>query len=180
IGGGSTEVVLGSAELGADGIPVTRIKMAHSFDIGSRRVRDLFLRSDPPTLKEIEEADAWIVSEMQPYFRQFPKKPEKIIAVAGTATSLVSIDRAMDIYDSERVHGAELRAETVSQIAQSLAAMPLTKRRKVCGLEPERADVIVAGVIILQVVLRLAGLSACTVSESDILQGILLDASRDL
>ncbi|MEG1398036.1 MAG: Ppx/GppA family phosphatase [Raoultibacter sp.] len=173
IGGGSTEIIAGIA--GRDPLFI------HSFDIGCRRVTERFLPSDPPTTQELHLARAWIVDEMRAVFQQIRAldfSPTRLVAVAGTATSVVAIDLSLAPYESARVHKAFISRTTLDRITQRLASLPLAQRREVIGLDPKRAPVIVAGMLILQVVLDYAGQEGFTVSESDILQGIILDAAQ--
>ncbi len=171
IGGGSTEIVLG-----VGGQPP---KLAHSFNIGCRRVTERFLASDPPAAAECEQARQWVRQQFAPFFAQAKQQGiaiDRIVAVAGTATSVVSIDKHMAVYDSAEVHGTVVSAATLQGIHDRLRALPLEERKQVVGLEPKRAGVIVAGMGILQEVLSAAGCESFTVSESDILQGIILGA----
>lgn len=179
IGGGSTEVVLGSAVEGEGFVDVT-LMASHSFDIGCRRMTDAFIRSDPPTSEEMEKLRTEVLSQMRPYFGSFKQMPQMMIAVAGTATTVVSVSKRMESYDSDEVHGTVVTRETLRGISEDLATQDLASRKKVIGLEPDRAGVIVAGMVTLECVLELSGLDSFTVSESDILQGILLDAARSL
>ena len=173
IGGGSTEVVAGRA--GADPLA------SHSFDIGCRRVTERFFHSDPPTADQMAAARQWIREEMTAYFGDLAARGfaiERLVAVAGTATSVVSIREEMTVYDSARVHKAVVTAEQLRAITDRLAALPVVERERTVGLDPKRAGVIVAGFIILEEVLRLADATEYTVSESDILNGMILEAAR--
>lgn len=173
IGGGSTEVIVGVA--GADPL------LAHSFNVGCRRVTERFLHADPPDAAELAEARAWIRSEMAWLFEDARTKGlelGRIVAVAGTATSVVSMREKMVEYDSSRVHGAMVTLGELAEITDMLCAVSLAEREQVVGLDPKRAPVIVAGMLILQELLDLAGADGFTASESDILQGIVLDAAR--
>lgn len=173
IGGGSTELIAGRA--GAD--PVA----AHSFDIGCRRVTERFLRNDPPAADEMAAARAWMGEAMAPYFEHLAAAGfaiDRVVAVAGTATSVVSVREAMTTYDSERVHKARVSADELVAIEERLAAEPLAVRKTCVGLDPKRAGVIVAGLVILEEVLDLAGADGYTASESDILKGMILEAAR--
>jgi len=98
--------------------------------------------------------------------------------VAGTATSLVAIRERMAVYDAERVHGQFVSVAGVREILEMLAVLPERERRQMVGLEPERASVSVGGLIILDELLQTLGMQGFTVSETDILQGILLDSWR--
>ncbi|WP_165055473.1 MULTISPECIES: Ppx/GppA phosphatase family protein [unclassified Adlercreutzia] len=172
VGGGSTELIVGLA----GGVP----QKAHSFDIGCRRVTERFLASDPPAALELSAARAWCAEQFAAYFEELPEgaRPDRMVAVAGTATTAVSIREGMETYDSDRVHGARVSLEELEGITRRLAALPLEERAQVVGLDPGRAPVITAGLLILEEVMRAAGVGAFTASESDILQGMLLRAAQ--
>lgn len=172
VGGGSTEVIFGSAKEG--------VVFSHSFDIGCRRITEMFLASDPPRTEELTRAKKFITAELHSVlgieFERF--QTDRVVAVAGTATSVVSVDEAMEVYDSSRVHKTLVSRETLSRVATMLAALPEEERKCVVGLEPKRAGVIVAGMLILECVLEVLGQDSFTVSESDILQGIITALDR--
>lgn len=175
-GGGSTELVLGDAKTGED----ARISAARSIDVGSRRMTEMFLASDPPSRVQLEEARSWAVSEFRGFFDGLRERPRLMMGLAGTATSLVAIKLGLQRYDSAAVHGQVLTGAEVTDLLEHLAGLPLEKRREVAGLHPERAGVIVAGTLIFETVLAMAGLDSMVVSEHDILYGILIDTYRDL
>ena len=175
IGGGSTEVIAGPA----GGTPV----FARSFDIGCRRMTEKLLASDPPTDAQLALAHAWVRDEMAPYFdrlRAAGFAGRRVVMVAGTATTVVGIRERMDVYDSERVHKAVVTREEYDEVYEALRRLPLAEREQVVGLDPGRAPVIVAGLVILRTVLELAGADSYTTSETDILHGMVLDAASDL
>lgn len=174
VGGGSTEVVMGMG--GVE--PVC----AHSFNVGCRRVTEKFLASDPPAPEELARARAWIHEKMASWFAEQPREAadlERVVAVAGTATTVVSIRNRMETYDSSRVHKARVSRQELLEVYERLAALPLSARKKVVGLDPKRAPVMVAGLLILLEVLDFAGIDAFTVSETDILHGITLAVSHE-
>ena len=174
VGGGSTEVVMGMG--GAEPL------CAHSFNVGCRRVTEKFLASDPPVPEELAQAQAWIREQMASWFADQAKEAaslERAIAVAGTATTVVSIRERMETYDSSRVHKARVSRQELLEVYERLAALPLSERKQVVGLDPKRAPVMVAGLLILLEVLDFAGIDAFTVSETDILHGITLAVSHE-
>jgi exopolyphosphatase/guanosine-5'-triphosphate,3'-diphosphate pyrophosphatase len=171
VGGGSTELVLGSRDEGGR----TTIESSRSVDVGSRRVTERFLHSDPPTRVELDAACEHVTTELRPYFDSLKIKPRDMIAVAGAATSLVAIELALEPYDPARVHGYRLGGHTIADVREELAALTLERRRQVAGLEPDRAGVIVAGALIVETATALAGLDSTLVSEQDILYGMVLD-----
>jgi exopolyphosphatase/guanosine-5'-triphosphate,3'-diphosphate pyrophosphatase len=155
VGGGSTELI-------SDG---TRT----SLDLGSVRLTERFLHSDPPTLEELEAA-AGAVRDALPDL-----EPPQAIGVAGTITTLAALE--LGEYDPERVHGYRISRDAVDAQLKRLASLPLAERRELPGLEPERAPVIVAGVVIVREVLDRYGLDSLEASERDILHGAALDAA---
>ncbi len=173
IGGGSTEVVFGQG--GAEP------SWSHSFDIGCRRVTEKFIHSDPPCAADLDAARAWIRAGFTDVLSGAPGvggKVGRMVAVAGTATTVVAVRDALAVYDSSRVHKQRVTREDLDGVFAMLAAMDVEARGRVAGMDPGRAPVIVAGLVIMQTLMDVMGTDAFTVSESDILQGIILDASR--
>ncbi len=175
IGGGSTELVLGSRAAGG-GPGEARIAAARSVDVGSRRLTERFLVHDPPLATELEEGARWARGELAAFFGDLPEPPRLSIALAGTATTLSAIRQGLACYDPARVHGSVLGVDEIRGMLERLVSLSLERRAaEVAGLDPGRAPVIVAGTIILLAVLDLAGLDSTLVSEHDILYGIALD-----
>lgn len=173
VGGGSTEVVAGRA-----GCAPAR---AHSFNVGCRRMTERFLAGDPPAADELEAGRAWVRWELSPYFERLRADGlswGRVVAVAGTATTAVSVREGMEDYDSSRVHGYTMEAAVLAEELSRLASLPLARRRDVVGLDPRRAPVIVAGMAILAEVLDLARVGSYTASETDILHGAIMAAAR--
>ena len=176
IGGGSTELVFGRADA-EPGQLVPQVSMADgfSFDIGCRRMTERFFVSDPPAPQEIQAAKAWAHEVLQPFF-QNGHRCERVVAVAGTATSIVAVRDKLVPYDSSRVHDAVVTREEFEDVSQLLFGLPLEERMKLPGIQPKRAGVLPAGMVILGTVMDLAGVDEFTACESDILVGIVLDA----
>lgn len=169
IGGGSTELVIGRAG--------EEPAMMHSFDIGCRRVTERFFCADPPSAREKGQADDWMRAQFAPFFAEADKRGmaiDRFVAVAGTATTVVSVDQAMAVYESDRVHKQVVTRAQLQAVSERLAAVPCADRASIVGLDPGRAPVIVAGMLILQAVMDLAKTDAYTASESDILQSLIL------
>jgi exopolyphosphatase / guanosine-5'-triphosphate,3'-diphosphate pyrophosphatase len=159
IGGGSTELV-------------TRDDVHASLDVGSMRLTERFLASDPPTDAELAAAAGHIRAALPPRRRY-----DGAIGVAGTITQLAALDLGLDEYDSDRVHGHGIPAASASELLDRLAALPLEERRQVPALAPERAPVIVAGALILRELLAWANLEEIEASERDLLHGAALEAA---
>jgi len=156
IGGGSTELITERERI--------------SIDMGSVRVTERFLHSDPPAGEELDAA-AQAVRELLPDLR-----PREAIGVAGTITSLAALE--LGEYDPERVHGYRLSREAVEAQLQRLASLPLAERRELPGLDPDRAPVIVAGAVIVAEVMKRYNLFELEVSERDLLHGAALEAAQ--
>jgi exopolyphosphatase / guanosine-5'-triphosphate,3'-diphosphate pyrophosphatase len=105
-------------------------------------------------------------------------RPRRLIGVAGTVSTLATLDLGLAAYDRDRVHGHVLTARAIDEQLHRLASLPLPERRELPGLEPERAPVIVAGVAIVRAVLRHFDLDALEESEQDILDGTALEAAE--
>ena len=173
IGGGSTEMVVGRAGQAP--------AWAHSFDIGCRRVTEKFIRTDPPASDELDRTREWVAQQLARRLGEAGKAgiaPERLVAVAGTATTVVAVRDQMRVYDSTKVHKAHVTRQQLDRQYAELAAMPLEQRSQVVGLDPGRAPVIVAGLVIMQAVMDAVGVDGFTVSETDILHGIILDAAK--
>ena len=156
VGGGSTELIT-SAE-------------RTSLDVGSVRLTERHLHSDPPTRDELEAA-AHDVRELLPDL-----EPTTAVGVAGTITTLAALE--LGGYDPERLHGYRLTREAVERQLERLASLPLSERRELPGLEPERAPVILGGAVIVREVLDRYGLDGLDVSERDLLHGAALEAAE--
>ena len=169
IGGGSTELIVGTGE---------KIAFHASLQAGVVRHSERHLSSDPPAPAELEAlaADARGLIESALKGGAAPAAGAGI-AVAGTPTSLAAIELDLEPYDSERVHGHVLSLPMIQRLLSQLSAAPLNKRTEIPGMHPDRAPTIVAGVVILVEVMRAFGLERIEVSEHDILYGTALAAS---
>jgi len=166
VGGGSTEIILGTRDGG--------IEFAHSFDIGSRRVTDLFLRDDPPGAEQMQAARGWIEAQTRTLIETLPARPKEVLAVAGTATTAVTIRDKIVVYDKNRVHKTRVYLSQLEAIILQLSELKLSERAKIPGLEPGRAPVIIGGLLTLSTLLKTLNFDSLTVSDTDILQGIIL------
>jgi exopolyphosphatase/guanosine-5'-triphosphate,3'-diphosphate pyrophosphatase len=168
IGGGSTELVAGTSN---------GVSFHDSLDIGCVRLTERFLRSDPPTAEELEESGTAVRTLLA---ERVPDevRPAAAIGVAGTITSIAALDLRLAEYDPARVHGHVLSRGASDEQLRLLAAVPLSERRGLRPLDPERAPVIVAGAVILREVLAHFGLEAIEASERDILDGVALAAAE--
>jgi exopolyphosphatase/guanosine-5'-triphosphate,3'-diphosphate pyrophosphatase len=163
IGGGSTELVLGTTAGGADA--------AVSLDVGSVRLHERHLHSDPPTADEV----AACVADIESHLDRSPvplADAATVVGVAGTVTTVGAGVLDLPAYDRSLVDQAVLPVEEVHALVDRLLALPVAERLDLPWLHPGRADVIGAGALILDRALRRTGVPTLVVSEADILDGI--------
>ncbi|HET6167769.1 MAG TPA: Ppx/GppA phosphatase family protein [Marmoricola sp.] len=163
IGGGSTELIIGDAH----GAPTA----AHSLDIGSVRLTERHLHDDPPTVDQVADLCADVDGALDGC-RVDPAEARTVVGVAGSVTTVAAAALELTSYDRERIHLARLGRDTVRDAVADLVGMTVAQRRALGFMHPGRADVIGAGALILDRVLRRATVEELVVSESDILDGI--------
>ncbi|MDO8106828.1 Ppx/GppA phosphatase family protein [Isoptericola sp. b441] len=174
LGGGSTELVLGSWSAVASA----------SMDVGSVRLTERHLAGDPPTPAEIAAAAAEVEAALDVASRAVPLgRAATLVGVAGTVTTVAAHALDLDEYDSAAIDGAVIKADTMLKACRSLLEMSRTRRARLPYVHPGRVDVIGAGALIWSAVISRvraeagrAGVRMHTVvvSERDILDGIAL------
>jgi exopolyphosphatase/guanosine-5'-triphosphate,3'-diphosphate pyrophosphatase len=166
IGGGSTELVLGTKEP----------ESAASVDVGSVRITERVGRADPPTPQDLEDmrqlaADGLAKAEaMVP-----PSTAATLVGVAGTTTTIQAIALGLPRYDPEAIHRSVLTLADAERVSGELSRMTVAERAALPVMAPGRADVIVAGSLILLEIFRRWGFDRCVVSEQDILDGLVIE-----
>lgn len=169
IGGGSTEMIVGQGPQ-----PVFNA----SLQAGVVRHTERLLTNDPPASAELEALAKDIGKLVKVALDGVVLPPiDRAIAVAGTPSSLAAIDLELEPYDPKAVEGHLLPLRTVQWWLSRLASMPLKDRQQVPGLHPDRAQAIVAGVVILIEIMRTFDLLEIEVSEHDILYGCAITAA---
>lgn len=155
IGGGSTEFIW-STDIGLNftSVRLGAVRMAES-GIG---------------LKEIKEMLKQLTTKI------CLNGPVNLIGVGGTLTTLTAVDLGLDEYNPEKVHGYVLRRQKIKDMLARFEGLTLEERKKVPGLQPQRADIIVAGTRIALAVLEELHTDEIIVSETDILYGLLYKA----
>ena len=164
IGGGSTVLILGFG-------PTMGVSAADSMDIGSVRLHERHLRSDPPTREEIEAC----VRDIDAHLDDCPVDPaaaHTVVAVGGTMIQLTMGLLELAAYDRTATDHAEVSPDDVHRLVDRLLAMTVNERLALPWMHPGRADVIAAGGVILSRILRRTRVDSLLVSESDILDGI--------
>jgi exopolyphosphatase/guanosine-5'-triphosphate,3'-diphosphate pyrophosphatase len=163
VGGGSTEFVVAR-----DG----RVESKVSVKLGSVRLHERCFRSDPPSRGEIERATNAIDEQLGALTlpREVP-----LVGIAGTVTTLAAMHLGVDPYDPERVHGVPLTREACSAQIARLSTLPLEARKRIAGLEPARADVILAGALIVERALARTAETELIVSDRGVRWGLLYE-----
>lgn len=174
IGGGSTEFIWPGSE------GLNRI----SFPMGSVVLKERYLQSDPIAADEYGPLVLFIDQSYQlglfnPGATHQPltpsHKPTRMVALAGTVTTLVSMQLELTEYDHDRVHGAELSRQQINTLLQQMLSLPLAARQQLPGLEPARADVIPVGTTLLQQAMELLGYDRVLVSDRGVRWGLLYE-----
>jgi len=171
IGGGSTELILGSAA----GV----VASAVSLDIGSVRLTERFLRTNPPPATSVAQAAAYVDDLLDDACLDFAAV-STWIGVAGTATTLAAVHLQLEQYDRERVHGTVIPVPALQALFDRLAGSTVEQIRALPSMHPGRADVVTAGTLIALRIAERLDVPGLLVSESDILDGTALELLHPL
>ncbi len=168
IGGGSTELVSGWA---ADDPGLTAV----SLQVGCVRITERFLVGDPPTPTELAGAETMVDELLDQAITDHPRllATHRLVGLAGTITTLASLQLGLAVYDRNRVHHAVLTVGQAFDWYRALATEVRQARLDRAGMVPGREDVIVGGALILAAVMTRFGFDECLVSEADILDGMV-------
>lgn len=172
VGGGSTEVVIGTLDGGA-----ATVTAARSVDVGSVRLTERCLPDDPPTQAQVAQAREVAAGILDSAFAAVPIETARTwVGVAGTLTTLSAIGQELPEYDPESVHLSRLSRDELHRIAQMLITSTRAERECHGSLHPGRVDVIGAGALVVEALAdelhARAGIEHVVVSEHDILDGI--------
>lgn len=163
IGGGSTELVLGSVAVDA----------AASLDVGCVRLTERHLTGDPPTADQVAAAEADIHAAVKAARAAVPvEAASSFVGLAGSVTTVAAIGLKLPAYDSARIHHSRISAEQVREVTDRLLRMTRAERAALPVMHPGRADVIGAGALVLRMLVEEVGAEEVVVSERDILDGI--------
>lgn len=155
IGGGSSEVAVGTAGT---------VRWSHSYLMGAVR----FTKNDLMTEADIHELESRCLSAWLP----MKVRPSLLIGVGGTLTTLAAMDMEMTEYDPNRIEGYTVTLGRLSRHIEKLSHMTPEQRRHVKGLQPQRSDIIITGLVIARSFLINYGISELTVSEKDLMEGV--------
>lgn len=155
IGGASSELSIGDG----DGLAY-----CHSLGVGAQRLADKFCGN-------IRQLSFYIKERIKEY--GIVPSCDSLIAIGGTATTLVAIKESLEPYRPEVVQGYILSASDIYKCAKEIFALPLAARYNIKGLQPKRADIIAPGALLLYHIMEYLNFDNCTVSEKDNMEGFL-------
>ena len=166
VGGGSTEFIRGN-EAG--------VSQAVSINIGSVRLTEQFLHSDPVQEEECEKMMAAVERALAQLPRSWLKDSSilTLIGIAGTCTTLAAVEKKLTNYFHSEVHGGLLTLDEVQRQIELFQSKPIEERKAIPGLEPKRADVILAGACLIEKIMTLFHSERIIVSDHGVRYGLL-------
>ena len=163
-GGGSTEFIFGRNNT---------IERRFSIDIAAVRLTETYFRHDPPAQFEINA----VLSEIRQCFLKngLSGTPDIVVGVGGAVTNIAGVMLSLPVYDSRRVNGAVITVDEIDRQISLYSSKKLVHRRKITGLAPQRADIILAGACILKVVAEFLNAEKITAVSSGLRHGVVYD-----
>ncbi|MCI4369394.1 MAG: Ppx/GppA family phosphatase [Thermoplasmata archaeon] len=168
-------------DLGGGSLQLAEVRKGHlqnsvSLPLGVLRLTERFLEHDPPKGREIEALEEHVRAQIGAALEAFGRKSYGLNGVGGTVRSLARVAVDLRDYPIPRVHGYPFRDHDLEALSELLMDLPVAKRKLVPGIGGDRADVVVAGLVVLKELLRSAGAEQITVSGAGIREGIALEA----
>ena len=176
IGGGSTEWILYRANQPATATR-SRVDMG-SIPVGVIKLAGDFIKTDPVSEVDIKNLNNEIISfidELKIRIGQNINRQTRFIGTAGTFTTLTSINLGLETYSREKIHLYRLPLNRLQDMSKTLLSLPLDERKNVRGLEPERADLIIPGILFTIKIMEIFKFGELTVSDYGLLEGVLSD-----
>lgn len=173
IGGGSTELIVGTAS--------GQLLYSHSLNVGAVRMTDRHHLTHSSSWEVFEPVRRDVRSALEPLMATLNQEPiAKAFGIGGTATTIGAMSLQLAEYSSEAVHLQWVSREQVRGLAESLVSSSLEEKLQMKGLMSKRADIIAAGAVVLDTVLELFDLEGYLVSDDDNLEGALFAQRTDL
>jgi exopolyphosphatase/guanosine-5'-triphosphate,3'-diphosphate pyrophosphatase len=166
-GGGSTEFVYGKGE--------TMLKK-FSVTLGAIRITEQFFKADPVAAGSVAEAQALIKKDLSEGGVQ--GTTDFLVGMGGTVTSIASVKHKMKEYDPDVVQGSTLTYDEIDAQIEDYAAKTIAERRNIVGLQPKRADVILAGTCIVKVIMEMLKVKELTVSDRGLRHGLMYELMK--
>lgn len=179
VGGGSAQLMSGHARRG--------VTAAVSFQLGAVRLTERHVKHDPPTTDELAQLGADIDDGLArgSVSKTGEGAPDalpgaEVIGVSGTCTTLAAISMGMSEYDSSRIHGAVLSRAEIERLLAAFLATDTAGRSRMPGLHPKRADVIIAGTLVVLRVLTRYRRDALKIADRGIRHALLREAILEI
>jgi exopolyphosphatase / guanosine-5'-triphosphate,3'-diphosphate pyrophosphatase len=163
-GGGSTEFIFGS------GNTITTILSAN---LGVVAISEIILKSDPVTPAEVEAALGYIKNILTEH--KVKKEISRLVGVGGTVATMGAVKLKMQHYDPAAIHGSILELTEVNRQVALYSEKTLAERKNITGIQPGRADIILAGACIVKVTMELLEKDSIVISDRGIRHGLILD-----
>ncbi len=164
VGGGSTEFIYRPSS-GA----LTRI----SLPLGAVSLTETYLGSDPVTGDEVWRCLGAIDEVLDREATGIAGGG--LVGIGGTLTTLAAVQLGLAPHDPERIHGTRLRGDQVGEMIDTFTRLRVAERATLDGMPPKRADVILAGALVVRLVMIRVGAVECVVSDRGVRHGLLLD-----
>jgi exopolyphosphatase/guanosine-5'-triphosphate,3'-diphosphate pyrophosphatase len=150
--------------------------------MGCVRFTETYIEHDPPRPEELVMCLSLAETFIDEVRREHPAIAEArtFVGLAGTVSTAAAVEIGLEQYDREQIHHFVLTREAVEDVFRTLATESRADRIHNPGLEEARADVIVGGMCVLVQLMRQLDLGHCLVSESDILDGLVISMQRDV
>jgi len=162
VGGGSSEFVFGVGDA---------VNRRFSINLGAVKVTEKLLKADPPAAAQVDEAMAFIMGELEA--GEVSGDVSRLVGIGGTVTSMGAVKLQMADYDADRIQGAPLTAGDVDGLIRLFCSMPLEERKKITGLQPKRAEVIIGGACIIRCIMRRLDLPELVMSDRGLRHGLM-------
>jgi exopolyphosphatase/guanosine-5'-triphosphate,3'-diphosphate pyrophosphatase len=165
VGGGSVELVR---------FRERRLERAWSIQLGSLRVSDRFLESDPPHESEIKGLRRFVTAALTDAGITELGAGEDLVGIGGTVRNLAKVDLRRADYPLPLLHGYFLKERRLESLIEELAGRTMRRRAQMPGLNPDRADTIVGGALVIHGVMRQVGAGKLVVSSRGLREGLAL------
>ena len=170
---------LGGGSLQVGRFRARRLVGALSVPLGSLRVSDAFLKSDPPTPRELRKLREHVRETLEEAGLKRLAAGEHLVGTGGTLRNLAKVDQRASDYPIARLHGYELKRRRLHEIAAALAASRQKKRGRVPGLNADRRDSVVGGAIVIETLMEVLGAAEVVVSGQGVREGLALSMARE-
>jgi len=144
-----------------------------AYPLGAVRLTELYLQSDPPAEKEVDKLRAAVREELGEVVARIRERPDPLVAIGGTIRNLARSLQATSDYPIGQVHGLFIQRKDLEALTERLIRAKMKRRARMAGIKPDRADIIVAGALVYETLLREADLRGLHVSGQGIREGVL-------